>query len=331
MRVLVLGAGGQVGSDLVPALAREDAECWMADRLAPEDTAAWPSLRRAFRGDADWRRRWRTIDASSADALRGLLEDIRPSVVYHLVAILSARGEQDPEACWRVNMTSLRIVLDTLAGWEKDPAPKVIWPSSIAAFGPLPDHPEGFPAGPLPNEFPLQPQTMYGVTKVAGELLGAWYAHHRALDFRSVRYPGLLNTAPPGGGSSDYANMMYFAAARGDASVDIFVRPDTRIPFMYMPDAVRALTELAAAPRNKLSRTTYNIAAISPSAEEIAESLKRIVPGFQVHYKPDHRQAYVDSWPDAIDDTPARRDWGWTHHFDLDRMSRDLIAALRSG
>jgi threonine 3-dehydrogenase len=169
---------------------------------------------------------------------------------------------------------------------------------------------------------------MYGVTKVAGELMGAYYAAKRGVDFRSVRFPGLLSPTPPGGGSSDYANEMYFAAAQGKNCDHVFVAPETTLPFMYMPDAIRALLELSTADESKLTRRTYNIAAVSPTAKEIADSIRKSVPSFREAYKPDHRKAFVDSWPDRLDDSVARKDWGWKHAFDLDAMTTELLTSI---
>jgi threonine 3-dehydrogenase len=174
----------------------------------------------------------------------------------------------------------------------------------------------------------MLPTSMYGITKVVGELLGSYAAAKQNVDFRGLRFPGLLNTAPPGGGSSDFANLMYFAAAGGKDAVEVFCRPDTTIPFMYMPDAVRALVELADAPAEKLTRRTYNVAAMSPSAGDIAAALRARVGRFEVSYVPDFRQAILDSWPRALEDAPARADWGWAPRWDLDAMTDDLLAQL---
>jgi threonine 3-dehydrogenase len=291
-------------------------------------------LKPLFEADPGLRERWRVVDVGDAHALRGALDAIRPVRVFHLAALLSATGERDPGRCWRVNVESLRTVLDHAAGAKGADGRRasVVWPSSIAAFGPIPGVEGGYPGGVAENETSLHPRTMYGVTKAAGELLGDWYARTGRVDFRCVRFPGLLNETEPGGGSSDYANMMYFAAARGEPSVEVFVNERARIPFMYMPDAVRALVDLAEAPVGRLTRTVYNVAAFSPSAREIEESIRRVLGSkdFRVVYatKPDPRQDFVDSWPDVLDDTPAREDWGWKPSWDLDGMSRELIGII---
>ncbi|MFN7146613.1 MAG: NAD-dependent epimerase/dehydratase family protein, partial [Myxococcota bacterium] len=249
-RVLVIGVG-QIGSELGPALVERGDEVVLADYLPPEKTAGWPLLSAAM-GEDGVRRRWQQLDVLDSSALTGLVREMRPDVTFHMAALLSARGEKDPDLCWRMNVDSTRQVIATLSAFGTDP--KLIVPSSIAAFGPLPGQAE--PPAVTPDVYPMLPTSMYGITKVVGELLGAYAAAKQGVDFRGVRFPGLLNTAPPGGGSSDFANLMYFAGAEGKRAVEVFCRPDTTIPFMYMPDAVRALLELADAPAAKLSRRT---------------------------------------------------------------------------
>ncbi len=323
-RVLVIGVG-QIGSELGPALVERGDEVVLADYLAPEQTAGWDVLRGAL-GEDGVRKRWRRLDVLDTAALTGLIREVRPDVTYHMAALLSARGEKDPDLCWRMNVDSTRHVIATLASFEGAVRPRLVVPSSIAAFGPLPGQAEPPPV--TPDVYPMLPTSMYGITKVVGELLGSYAAAKQGVDFRGIRFPGLLNTAPPGGGSSDFANLMYFAGARGDREVQVFCRPDTTIPFMYMPDAVRALLELADAPAERLSRRTYNIAAMSPSAADIAASIRARVGPFDVRYVPDFRQAILDSWPRALDDAAARADWGWAPRWDLDAMTDDLLRQL---
>ncbi len=328
-RILVIGAGGQVAADLVPALDARGDDLTLVDRVPPEQTATWEIFHRHFHDRPRWTESWKVMDASQEPADYRLISETRPDVVYHLAAMLSARCEQDPAACWRANMALFRNVLQDLAEVTTDDyRPKLLWPSSIAAFGPPPGNRGGYVAD---NEYPLLPQTMYGVSKVASEVLGNYYADRHGVDFRSVRFPGLLNTAPPGGGSSDYANAMYFGAVEGSEPV-CFVRPQARIPFMYMADAVKGLIALADAEESRLTRRVYNITSFAaPTAEEIAASIAREIPGFRVRYEPDERQEYVDSWPDDFDDAPARDDWGWRPGVaDLDAMTRRLLADIRA-
>jgi threonine 3-dehydrogenase len=321
-RVLVIGVG-QIGSELGPALVARGDEVVLADYLAPEDTAGWGVLKQAL-GEGGVRQRWQRLDVLDAGALTGLLREFRPDVTFHMAALLSARGEKDPDLCWRMNVDSTRHVIATLSAIGGDR--RLVVPSSIAAFGPLPGQSE--PPAVTPDVYPMLPTSMYGITKVVGELLGSYAAAKQGVDFRGLRFPGLLNTAPPGGGSSDFANLMYFAGAAGKREVEVFCRPDTTIPFMYMPDAVRAIVSLADAPAAKLSRRTYNVAAMSPSAADIAASIRKRVGPFDVRYVPDYRQAILDSWPRALEDSPARADWGWAPEWDLDAMTDDLLAQL---
>ncbi len=311
MKILLTGAGGQIGHDLIGALAA-DHEVISTD-LAPRP----PSHAHASGAS------WLGLDVTDTAATERLFEKVKPDLVFHLAAILSARGEKDPKLAYDVNQTGTWNVLEAC---RKTAVKRLIFTSSIAVFGPP-------PSGPLPDPTPddvaLHPTTMYGVTKVAGELLCAYYTKKFDVDCRGVRFPGLISAAMPGGGSSDYALFMYVDAVR-KGGYEAFARPDTRIPLMYMPDGVRALLELAMADRSKLTRSIYNIAAFSPRADEIAKSVQRVIPDAAFSYRPDpRRQAILDSWPKALDDSAARRDWGWKPTYDLDGMSDDLIPRVR--
>ena len=311
MKILLTGAGGQIGHDLIGALAA-DHEVISTD-LAPRP----PSHAHASGAS------WLGLDVTDGAATERLFEKVKPELVFHLAAILSARGEKDPKLAYDVNQTGTWNVLEAC---RKTAVKRLTFTSSIAVFGPP-------PSGPLPDPTPddvaLHPTTMYGVTKVAGELLCAYYTKKFDVDCRGVRFPGLISAAMPGGGSSDYALFMYVDAVR-KGGYEAFARPDTRIPLMYMPDGVRALLELSMADRSKLTRSIYNIAAFSPRADEIAKSVQRVIPEAEFSYSPDpRRQAILDSWPKALDDAAARRDWGWKAKFDLDGMSDDLIPRVR--
>ena len=324
---LVIGAGGQIGSDLVPALIAAGHETYMLDLRPPEETAAHDRLCASLADDPDWKSRWITADGSSPE-LADTIARLKPDRVYHLAALLSATGEANPDLCWKVNLESLRIALDALHA-SPTKRPVIVWPSSIAAFGPLPDGRAYDGHERVPDDFPLHPTTMYGVTKVAGELLGAWYAAQRDVDFRSVRFPGLLSGTPPGGGSSDYANEMYFAAARSEDHVEVFVEPGTRMPFMHMDDAVSALMELADADEARLTRRTYNLSAFAPTAEQFAAAIVAANGALDVTWAPDHRNAFVASWPDDVDASLAARDWGFKPQLDLAATTERLLADIR--
>ncbi|MGH7163394.1 MAG: NAD-dependent epimerase/dehydratase family protein [Planctomycetota bacterium] len=307
MRVLVTGAAGQVGSDLLGHLHAQGAQ------IACFDVAAAPP--RLPSGV-----RWTRGDVASAPEVCDAVRESRAEAVYHLAALLSASGEAAPHAAYRINMDGTRNVLEAarLFGVRQ-----VLFASTIAVFGPgLPD--------PVPDDAPLQPTTIYGVTKVAGELLGAYYKRRWGLDFRGVRFPGLINAGIPGGGTTDYALWMYVDAVR-HGRYQCYVGPASAVPMMYMPDALRALTELSAAPAARLKRCVYNIAAMSPTAAEIADAVKRRVPGAEITFKVDPaRQSILDSWPRRVDDARAREEWGWKPRFGLDAMSDDLVPKIEA-
>jgi len=313
MKILITGAGGQIGHDLIGALVAQGHDVVSTD-LAPRP----PS--HAHAEGVDWQR----LDVTDAAAVQHLFTDIRPDLVFHLAAILSARGEQDPRLAYDVNQTGTWNVLEAC---RRARVGRFVFTSSIAVFGPPPSAPL---PDPTPDDAPLHPTTMYGVTKVSGELLCAYYRSRHKIDCRGVRFPGLISAALPGGGSSDYALFMYVDAVRRGA-YEAFARAETRIPLMYMPDGVRALLELAFADRTRLTRTIYNIAAFSPRADEIATSVQRHIPDAKFTYAPDPvRQAILDSWPKVIDDGVARRDWGWAPKYDLDGMTDDLLPRVKA-
>ncbi len=331
-KAIVFGAGGQVAADLIPMLFERGDDLTLVDIRPADQTEAGKACRRYFaaRDRPDWEGWWKVFDATDESLTERLLRDVRPDEVYHLAALLSARCEEDPSRCWHLNMTLFTNVLESLRRLTTDDyRPRLLWPSSIAAFGPLPGTANGYEPG---NEYPLLPTTMYGVTKVACEVLGTYYYEKHGVDFRSVRFPGLINDAEPGGGSSDYANQMYFDAVNGSEPEACFVSPGARIPFMYMKDAVRALVELGAADDSRLTRRVYNIRAFAaPRASEIVSSIAGRVPGFSVRYAPDKREKYVDSWPNDFDDQPAVDDWDWKPEVDsLDAMTRQLLADIRA-
>jgi threonine 3-dehydrogenase len=312
MKILLTGAGGQIGHDLIGALVAQGHEVVSTD-LAPRP----PSHAHAS-GVA-----WERLDVTDPAAVQHTFTEIRPDLVFHLAAILSASGEANPRLAYDVNQTGTWNVLEAS---RRAKVKRLIFTSSIAVFGPPPG---GTLPDPTPDDVALHPQTMYGVTKVSGELLCAYYRSRYNIDCRGVRFPGLISAAMPGGGSSDYALFMYVDAVR-KGGYEAFARADTRIPLMYMPDGVRALLELAFADREKLTRTMYNIAAFSPRADEIAKSVLRVIPDAKFTYTPDPvRQNILDSWPKAIEDGAARRDWGWAPKFDLDGMTDDLVPRIR--
>jgi threonine 3-dehydrogenase len=306
MKILVTGAAGQVGMDLLPLLTQRGHQVTALD-LAPRP-AAVPAAVAWVRGDI-------SLAPEVFDAVRGA----QPARIVHLAAILSATGETVPHRAWRVNMEGTHHVLEAarLFGVKQ-----VFFTSTIAAFGP------GLPE-PVGNDVSMRPTTMYGVTKVAGELLGEYYQKAFGIDFRGVRFPGLINAGIPGGGTTDYALFMFIDGLRTGA-YECFVSAESRVPFMYMPDALRAMLELMEAPKARLTRSIYNIAAMSPTAEQIAEAVRRRIPGVRLTFRSDpRRQAILDSWPKVLDDSVAQRDWGWKHAYDLEAMVEDLMPKMR--
>jgi nucleoside-diphosphate-sugar epimerase len=309
-RILVTGAAGQVGADLVPALRqRYGADCVIAagHRTPPSD-----ELRNAGP--------FVVLDSTDAAAFAAVVRSQGIDTIYHLVALLSATGEREPDRAWRVNVDSLRICLDLAVAQR---VRRVFWPSSIAVFGPT------SPRRDTPQRTVMEPTTMYGISKVAGEALCHYAFVRHGLDVRSLRYPGLVSyRAFSGGGTTDYSVEMFFAAKK-HGRYRCFVRPDTTLPLMYMDDAIRATIELMDADPSALTvRTSYNLAALSFTAGELAEAVARRVPGFTCTFEPDSRQAIADSWPMTIDDSVARQDWGWRPRFDLDALVATMLRGV---
>ncbi len=306
-KILITGANGQIGSDLVARLR----DMHGADNVVGSDLAL-PAHPQAGPHEI--------ADVTNLEQLRNLVTSYNIDTIYHLASILSVTGEKHPDLAWKVNMDGLKHILDLAATHNC----KVFWPSSIAVFGPT------TPRDNTPQRTILEPQTIYGITKSAGELLCNYYHQHFDVDVRSVRYPGLISySAPPGGGTTDFTIDMLRAAAAGEV-YNCFVGPETRLPMMYMPDAVNAALVLMDADPEKIqTRTSYNITAVSFSAEELAAEIKKIIPDFRCTYTPDFRQEIADSWPSTLDDKEARSDWNWLPAFGLDTMVADMLMHLQ--
>lgn len=307
MKALVTGAFGQIGTELVPALQSQ----WGKDNIIALGNVHIP---KDFDGIVEIGR------LPDKKLLELIIKKHKIDTVFHLVSLLSAKGEVDPSLTWKVNVESLKDVLDL----AKDLHLKVFWPSSIAAFGPT------TPRQNTPQHTILEPTTMYGVTKVAGELLCQYYFLKNKVDVRSVRYPGLISwKAEPGGGTTDFAVAVFYEAIR-NGRYDCFVREDTVLPMMYMDDAIRGTLELMDAPMKKITiRTSYNFAAMSFSAGDLVREIQKHLK-LKVKYTPDHRQLIADSWPQSIDDKQARHDWGWQPQFDLEKMVKTMLHELES-
>jgi nucleoside-diphosphate-sugar epimerase len=308
-KILVTGATGQIGSELVPLLRSRSGK----DNVIASGHRKRPSLELEDGGP------FVSGDVSDPIWLRSLIKKEGVTTIYHMASILSAIGEQDPQLAWQVNIQGLYNVLEN----AREHGTKVFWPSSIAVFG------SGYPRDSTPQETVLLPSTMYGVTKVAGELLCHYYHHKFGVDVRSVRYPGIISAAtPPGGGTTDYAVAIFYEAIRHQ-QYECFVREDTVLPMMYMPDCLDAAVQMMEAPSERVKRHDgYNLNALSFSAGQLAQEIRHHVPGLKVVYKPDHRQAIADSWPRSLDDSAAREDWGWKPKWNLAVMTDDMLDRL---
>lgn len=305
-KILVTGAFGQIGSELVPALQQKYGQenvVAMGNRHIPSD----------FDGVVE------TLSLPDFAGLKALAEKHQVDTIFHMVSLLSAKGEVDPDLTWKINVESLKDVLDLAKEFKL----QVFWPSSIAAFGPT------TPTKQTPQKTVLEPTTMYGVTKVVGENLMNYYHLKYGVDTRSVRYPGLISwKAEPGGGTSDYAVAIFYDSLK-TGKYQSFVGPKTTLPMMYMDDAVRGTIELMEAdPAVLKNRCSYNFGAISFTVAELAEEVNKHIP-VEVSYVPDHRQQIADSWPDSFDDSMARSDWGWQHRFGLAEMTTEMIKKLQ--
>lgn len=309
--ILVTGALGQIGSELVPALR---------ERFGPERVIA-SDVRLPTGGDAGTAGPFEYIDCTHIREIEAVVRHYGVDTIYHLAALLSATGEQRPRAAWDVNMGGLYRVLEV----ARQHGCRVFFPSSIGAFGP------GTPRDQTPQETIQRPTTIYGITKVAGELLADYYCTRFGLDVRGVRFPGLISyVAPPGGGTTDYAVDMFNQAVRY-GRYSCFLRADTRLPMLYMPDALRAMIELMQADASRLRhRNAFNIAGISVTPAELAAEIRRHIPELEVEYDVDPvRQAIADSWPASLDDAAARVEWGWSASWDLTAMTRDMVQRIR--
>lgn len=303
--VLVTGARGQIGSELIPALQeRSDVETVVATDIEEPADESGPTEK---------------LDVRDREAFVAALTEYDVGTVFHLAAILSARGEDNPQLAYDVNVNGFHNVLE--AGREHG-LDRLVVPSSIAVFGPeTPTNP-----GEMTT---LAPRTIYGVSKVFGEHLGNYYNWNFDLDVRGVRLPGIISHKTlPGGGTTDYAVEVFYEAIE-EGEYTYFVREDTELPMMYMADAINALIGIADAPREALEYPcSYNVGALSFTPKELTAAIQEHRPDFEAHYEPDERQEIADSWPNAVDDSAARADWGWEHSYDLESMTADMLEHL---
>jgi nucleoside-diphosphate-sugar epimerase len=309
-KTIIIGAGGQIGTELTLALRNQ----YSIDQIiaadikenAPELIQDGPYVQ---------------MDILNRDAVRSYIIDNHIETVYLLAALLSATAEKNPDFAWKLNMEGLFTILDLA---KEGHVKKIFWPSSIAVFGPT------TPADNTPQHTVMEPSTVYGISKQAGERWCEYYYNKFGVDVRSIRYPGLISyKSPPGGGTTDYAVDIFYKAKQ-EGKFTCFLSKDTALPMMFMDDAIRATIQLMDAPASRLRiRSAYNLGGISFTPEEIASSIKNHLPAFEMTYEPDFRQAIADSWPNSIDDSYAQADWDWKLGFDLQRMTEVMLKNIQ--
>lgn len=307
-KILITGACGQLGSELTAELRKlHGSENVVATDITEPNSRMGEGL-------------FEHLDVMNKERIEELIETHSVGQIYHLAALLSANAEKKINLAWKLNMDGLLNVLNIAKEKSID---KVFWPSSIAVFGP------DAQKNRTPQTSACNPTTVYGISKLAGEQWCAYFHRKFGVDVRSLRYPGLIGyKSLPGGGTTDYAVDIYHKAVKGEL-FECFLEKNTALPMMYMNDAVKATIDLMNVPSKNISvRTSYNVSAISFSPAEIAEVIKKELPGFEISYSPDHRQIIADSWPDSIDDTPARKDWNWQPEYNLDTMTKDILKNL---
>jgi len=306
-KTLVIGAGGQIGKELVEALC----SIYGAENIVASD----------IKHDTDAPCAYEKLNVLDAHSITSVIKKHNVKEVYLLAALLSATAEKYPEQGWKLNMEGLLNVLELM---REKVINKLFWPSSIAVFGP------NTPKVNTPQYTVMEPSTVYGISKQSGERWCEYYFRRYGADVRSLRYPGLISyKSPPGGGTTDYAVDIYHEALK-KGSYECFLNSGTILPMMYMPDALKATIGIMQADADKVKiRSSYNLAAISFSPTEIAAEIKKHIPAFTISYKPDSRQAIADSWPQSIDDSEARSHWGWKHQYNLETMTSDMLMHLR--
>lgn len=310
-RILVIGANGQIGSELVEALTAQHG----ADNVIAADIGPHSMVGAAC---------YETVDVLDSARVAQIVDSHRITQVYQLAALLSVTGEQAPLKAWTLNMNGLLNILELARERNQAGKPlKVFWPSSIAAFGPH------TPAVDTPQLAVMDPTTIYGISKQAGERLCEYYFARFGVDVRSIRYPGIIShKSPPGGGTTDYAIAIFHAARRGER-YSCYLGPETTLPMIYMSDAIRATIELMDAPAGQIRiRSAYNVASLSFNPRELAQAIRRHLPQFEISYQPDHRQAIADTWPHSLDDTSARADWGWAAKIGLAELVADMLVHI---
>ncbi|MFP9097454.1 L-threonine 3-dehydrogenase [Flavobacterium sp. RHBU_24] len=309
--ILIIGACGQIGTELTKKLRA----VYGTNAVIASDVR---------KGDPDFVASgpFEVVNALDYNQVEHVIEKYNVEDVYLMAALLSATAEKNPAFAWDLNMNSLFHVLNLAKGGK---IKKIFWPSSIAVFGPT------TPKQNTPQYTIMEPSTVYGISKQSGERWCEYYHNIYGVDVRSIRYPGLISwSTPPGGGTTDYAVDIYHKALE-NGSYTCFLSEETRLPMMYMDDAIRATVEIMQAPAESISiRSSYNLSAMDFTPAEVAEAIQREIPDFTIGYEPDFRQKIADSWPQSIDDSSARADWGWQHEFNLESMTKDMLIHLES-
>ena len=307
-KILIIGAGGQIGVELTAKLS----EMYGSSNVIASDL----KNSNAFANNP-----FEELDALDKKAMFDIVRKHGVTQIYHLAALLSATGEQNPMFAWKLNMESLFNVLDLA---KEKHISKIYWPSSIAVFGPT------TPQSNTPQYTVMEPSTIYGISKQAGERWCEWYFKKYNVDVRSLRYPGLIGwKSAPGGGTTDYAVHIFHEALK-NGKYECFLSENTALPMMHMEDAIRATIEIMHAPAENIKiRGSYNLSGISFSPKDIANEIKKHIPDFSISYKPDFRQQIADSWPKSINDSEARKDWGWNVHYDLEKLTENMLANLK--
>ena len=314
--ILITGAHGQIGRELIPALSLVfPGQHLLGIGRTPAKEAQNAGQFPESREDLNYS--YETLDVRDNIALQQLIQKYNIQRIYHLASLLSAKGEKNPSLCWDININGLRNVLEVAREYHL----RVFWPSSIAVFGPR------TPKILTPQSAVTDPTTMYGITKVTGELLCQYYAQRYQVDVRSIRLPGIIShRVRPGGGTTDYAVNMFYSAVESQ-DYCCFVAPKTQLPMTYMPDCIDAITTLMQAELTG-QYLSYNLTSFSPTAADLVREIQKYRPNFNCTYQPDYRQAIADSWPSTIDDTAARQDWGWKPRYDMAAMAKEMIAQL---
>lgn len=309
-KILVTGSAGQIGTELVLALRN----IYGKDNVIASDKCPNTNDKLSDSGPFE------LLDVTDRKEMGRIADKYNVNAIVHLAALLSATGEKNPLLAWDININGTINVFEVARERNME---RVLVPSSIAAFGP------STPIVNTPQETILRPTTMYGITKVAGELLGDYYVAKYGVDIRGLRYPGIIsNETLPGGGTTDYAVAIYYDAIKY-GKYECFLKEDTMLPMMYMPDCLKATLDLFHADFKSLKHhSDFNVGAFSVNPKMMAESIRKFIPGFEITYKPDFRQAIADSWPNSIDDSAAREEWNWNPSFDLDTMTEDMLKVI---